>query len=184
MVAFPLGRTMALAGAAAVVLPIMLAGCSGGESSAPAPSVAVAVASPSRQAGIFTKSTNVCLYNDSQTDVTVNWDFSDTNGGGGTLAPGGKQCGEGTVIVPTPDVIWTLSWADGTKWKMAASNISFESPAVERLYSKSMTSVDWIPFPDEPSQPNTKDFAIFHHQLEVTRQRDNDWKNFDIRIKG
>ena len=45
-------------------------------------------------------------------------------------------------------------------------------------------SADWIPFPDESSAPNTKDFAIFHHQLEVTRQRDNDWKNFDIRIPG
>ena len=166
-----------------------------------------AAAAPSADAGrqasgdepvtAIKRGVNVCVTNDSTHNVKVNWLIQDTKTGDGSLAPMTSFCAEGTFTW-TDDVKVNLTFADNLDITLGFANPPVGQPGVTRDAGKQMASemcgagdvdpADWATMgfcTDSYAEGDTNTYTVdgFWHAVVVTRQPDNDWKQFTVSIR-
>ncbi len=164
-------RLMVVSG---TVIVLAVAGCSGaGDAAGPTASAA------SREAGLFTKSVSACFINDLAEPVTTIWSFSDANDGGGKVAAGGRQCGEGAGM--TYDVGATLEFPDGIRIRPA-----FANPAIGQPFfitdSTTSQAKGWATTDFAEGETASPIAYPYGHELVVTRLANSNWINFEVHV--
>jgi hypothetical protein len=144
-----------------------------------------------KEAGIFTKDIVTCITNNSGSPIDVSWTRGlSTHDSSGTLAVGGRACGEG----PAPKV--KITYADGFGTYLNADNPVVGTPYViftstdeqetlncdaggscsTEIKGKELSGYSY-------SQGEAKTNNVSNHTIVVTRLSDSDWINFEISVK-
>jgi hypothetical protein len=177
-------RALSLA-AALLTAGLALSACS-----APAPAVTASSPAASKDASLFTKDVFVCIENTSSSPVTIDWRSGvSSTSGSGQLAVGQKFCGEGGA----PQA--RITFGSGFANDMRAINPAFSEPSISFLHKESYEKVvcadsgscglQWTQdayVTQWYSIGESRDNNVEGHNFIATRNANNDWVNFTVKI--
>ena len=154
-----------------MLLAGLLVGCASTATSAPASSPSV---SNSRQAGVFTKSTNVRVVNSTGESINVVSTRSDTSEGFGDLAPGGTASAEGSSLLDY-DVKLTVTYPDGHLLKFGVSN-----SAVGNAYVHDDSDTSYLCLNQGYGEGGIANWSTGKHGVTIERLPNDSWIQFRI----
>lgn len=176
-----------------LVAALGLAGCANVTTSAA--QLHIKTESAPKEAGLFSKDTEVCFTNSSGDAVTIQWvEGTSTTDGEGTLDAGEIICGEGSY----PTAI--ISYQSGFQTKVETINGAFSKPSV--MFFSNLPEDNEIEECDDTTgmcyiTKRQKKYASFDyaqgqsianniegHQILVTREADDSWINFLVEIQS